>query len=48
MDTVLGPLSRDSAYVEAVQWVGQLGADLAAQNDVQVVFNRDSGVLAPI
>lgn len=48
MDTVLGPLSRDAEYVEAVQWVGQLGVDLAAQNDVQVVFNRDSDKLYPI
>ena len=48
MDTVLRPLSRDSAYVEAVQWIGQLGADLAAQKDVQVVFNRDSDALYPI
>ena len=48
MATVLAPLSRDSAYVEAVQWIGQLGADLAAQHDVQVVFNRDSDALYPI
>lgn len=48
IDTVLRPLSRDAEYVEAVQWIGQLGADLVAQQEVQVVLNRVSGEAYPI
>lgn len=48
MDTVLRPLSRNAEYVEAVQWIGQLGADLAAHRDVQVVLNRVSDEQYPI
>jgi hypothetical protein len=48
MDAVLGPLSSDTDYVQAVQWIGQLEADLVAHKDVQVVLNRTSEEQYPI